>query len=579
MAAKQLRIARGFSLDADYIGGRSLALIAKRGAGKSYTARVMAEEFWAAKVPFVFLDPMGTAWGLRSSADGNDEGIPVAVFGGEHADAPLERTGGKLMADLVVDEGLSMILDLSEFGSRAAERQFAHDFLDRLYRRNRDLVHLLMDEADLFAPQSPQQGDKPLLGVTENIVRRGRNRGIGITLITQRPAVLNKDVLTQVDGLVAMRLIGLNDRKVIDEWLKGHGDDLALAATVKDTLAGLDTGAAWWWIPEQGVLERVQVRRTHTFDSSPTKQRGGEQREPKTYADVDMGAIEQRIAATLERAKAEDPRELRAEVARLKRELSKRPTEKVTETVTETVEVPVLDDGQTDALRELVDGLGEHAGRIIAAANEIGTGLRKVTGHGQRVAPPAPAPRQPSAAPPRRQPRPEPREQIDGDFTLMPAHRKILDALAEMEQLGIAPADRTQLALFVGVSPKSGGYFNNLGRLRSAGLIAYPMPATVGLTDEGRDHADTSRVPSTVEELHERMRALVGPARSLILNELIEVYPDALAKDELAERIGKSPTSGGYFNDLGKLRSLGLIDYPQPGTAAALPVLFLDAAA
>jgi DNA helicase HerA-like ATPase len=106
------------------------------------------------------------------------------------------------MADLVVDERLSMILDLKQLGSRAAEREFALDFLERLYRRNSELVHLFVDEADLFAPQRPQAGDQPLLGVTENIVRRGRNAGIGITLITQRPAVLNKDVLTQVDGLV-----------------------------------------------------------------------------------------------------------------------------------------------------------------------------------------------------------------------------------------------------------------------------------------------------------------------------------------------------------------------------------------
>ena len=40
--------------------------------------------------------------------------------------------------------------------------------------------------------------------------------------------------------------------------------------------------------------------------------------------------------------------------------------------------------------------------------------------------------------------------------------------------------------------------------------------------------------------------------------------------------IDVSPTSGGYFNNLGSLRSLGLVDYPQPGTVAAQPVLFLE---
>ena len=57
---------------------------------------------------------------------------------------------------------------------------------------------------------------------------------------------------------------------------------------------------------------------------------------------------------------------------------------------------------------------------------------------------------------------------------------------------------------------------------------------------------------------------------------LIEIYPDPIAKDALAEKIGVSPTSGGYFNNLGALRTLGVIDYPAPGMVAATPVLFLE---
>src|SRR3954453_6593143 len=97
-----LRIAKDLRLDADYVGGGTFALLAKKGAGKTYTGRVMAEEFWKARVPFVVLDPMGAWWGLRSGADGSGDGLPIAIFGGERGDAPLERKGGALMADLVV---------------------------------------------------------------------------------------------------------------------------------------------------------------------------------------------------------------------------------------------------------------------------------------------------------------------------------------------------------------------------------------------------------------------------------------------------------------------------------------------
>ncbi len=157
-----------------------------------------------------------------------------------------------------------------------------------------------------------------------------------------------------------------------------------------------------------------------------------------------------------------------------------------------------------------------------------------------------------------------------------PAKQNILNGLAFLHGIGVAPADKTQLALIVGVSPTSGGYFNNLGGLRSEGLIDYPSGGTVALTDAGAAVASTDGVPSTTDELHDAIRAKLPPAKWRILEQLIAVYPDALSKDALAEKIGVSPTSGGYFNNLGSLRSLGLIDYPQPGTAAALPVLFLE---
>lgn len=572
----QLRIAPGLTLDADYVGGGTFALLAKKGAGKTYTGRVMAEEFWAAKVPFVVLDPMGAWWGLRSSADGKDEGIPVTIFGGEHGDAPLERTAGALMADLVVDERLSMILDMGSFGTRAAERQFALEFLERLYRRNRELVHLFIDEADLFAPQKPQSGDQPLLGITENIVRRGRNKGIGITLITQRPAVLNKDVLTQVDGLVAMRIVGLTDREAIDKWIEGHGDDPKHAGTVKGTLASLANGECWWWVPELGVLKQVQVRKSRTFDSSPTRKRGEVAREPKAYADVDMGVIEERMAATIERAKAEDPKQLRKQIAELRRELTKRPTETKVETVTETVEIPVLDEEAIARLGETVEELAGVAGKIVAVTNEVLTGLGKL-----KARPAAPPVQRPSAAPARTPVRHDPpAEPVDvGDFRITPAQQRILNALATLEQIGVRHADKTQLALFAGASPKSSGYANNLGALRNqAGLIEYPMGGAAALTPEGRAIADAGAAPGTAEEMHTYVRSLVGPSRARILDALIEVYPEMLAKDELAERAGASSSSSGYANNLGSLRTLGLIDYPAPGYAAARPVLFLEAA-
>lgn len=50
--------------------------------------------------------------------------------------------------------------------------------------------------------------------------------------------------------------------------------------------------------------------------------------------------------------------------------------------------------------------------------------------------------------------------------------------------------------------------------------------------------------------------------------------PFVRGKTALAEQIGVSPTSGGYFNNLGRLRTLGMINYPVPREVRAAEVLF-----
>jgi len=56
---------------------------------------------------------------------------------------------------------------------------------------------------------------------------------------------------------------------------------------------------------------------------------------------------------------------------------------------------------------------------------------------------------------------------------------------------------------------------------------------------------------------------------------LIAAYPSDLSKEELADRASQSPTSSGYSNNLGALRSLGFLDYPVPGRVKAADILFL----
>lgn len=131
-------------------------------------------------------------------------------------------------------------------------------------------------------------------------------------------------------------------------------------------------------------------------------------------------------------------------------------------------------------------------------------------------------------------------------------------------------------AFLAGQSPRSSGFTNNLGALRSGGLITYPSSDSVAFTDDGRSTATPQEAIATTEELQEAVLSRLPRPQARILEILIDSYPKPVDRRELAEKAGQSPTSSGYTNNLGALRGLGVIDYPSSTEAVALPVLFLE---
>ena len=191
---------------------RTFSILAMKGVGKTHCGVVMTEEMLKAGQNVIVIDPIGVWWGLRSSKDGRSEGHSVVIFGGEHGDAPLEETAGETIASAIVQNNFSAILDLSQM-RKGAQVRLMTAFAESLYRLNRRPLHLMVDEADAFAPQRPMKGEERLLGSFEDIVRRGRARGLGVTLITQRAAIINKNVLTQTEVLVCLRVMAPQDRE------------------------------------------------------------------------------------------------------------------------------------------------------------------------------------------------------------------------------------------------------------------------------------------------------------------------------------------------------------------------------
>ncbi len=219
----------------------------------------------------------------------------MVVFGGSRADVPLNAGMGAALGHLIGTHAVACVVDVSDLGSAAVRRAFMTVFTEALYDSNTEPLHLVLDEADLWAPQRVQQDGYDLLGRVEEIVRRGRVRGFVPWLITQRPAVLHKDVLSQADVLVSMKLTSSQDRAALGRWLDGQagrGTERRILAE----LPQLGRGEGFLWAPSDGVLTRVRFPAIRTFDSSRTPRRDEGIAAPRALATMDVSAFTAALA-------------------------------------------------------------------------------------------------------------------------------------------------------------------------------------------------------------------------------------------------------------------------------------------
>lgn len=575
---RSLHLAPHLTLPLDAVS-RTFGILAVRGAGKSNTAAVMAEEMFAAGLPFVVIDPVGSWYGLRSSADGTSPGLPIPIFGGKHGDVPLERGAGELIADLIVEKRLTCVLDLSRFDSEADKKAFLLAFARRLYLKNENPLHLFLEEADDYIPQSPMGDEKQLLRAWENIVRRGRARGLGMTLITQRSAAVAKMVLTQVETLFAMRTTGPQDIAAIEAWVKYH----QVGKEVLSTLASLEDGQAWVWSPHYlKTMARHQIRRRTTFDSgaTPANVRAKDSRPPATLADIDIAGLQERMAATIEKAKADDPRELRKQLAEKERRIRElegaAPVTQVQE-----VHIPFIPDlvrGQVRELSETVERFNREMTEALRVhGQDVERELQNLSGllstiprtDAQRAVTPAavrafgrefesgsrstskPTKSSSAVAP-------------SGDSAVRGGKfREMLIALAQAGR----PLSDTQMAARA-VMALSGTFDKYLSQQRANGWVDGARSA-LSITDAGIAALGAfDPLPIGVDLQEHWLGELGQGAKSQMLRVLIAAFPKALSDTQVADAAGMA-LSGTFDKYLSQLRRLQLVDGPRTALRAS----------
>jgi len=240
-----------------------LAWVGITGSGKTFSSGTAVEHLLSSKARVVIIDPLGVWYGLALDVKGKKPSRfrsagKLVIFGGKHGDLPLNEHAGALIGETVASMAESCILDYSDIGTKAGERRFTLAFLNALYKhKTREPLHLIFDEADMFAPQRilDKEGEAmKLLGMMETVVRRGRVKGFIPWLITQRPAVISKNVLSQIDGLVAMKLTSSQDRDAIGDWVEGQADK-AQWKSMWAKMPTLQRGQALVWMPGRSILK------------------------------------------------------------------------------------------------------------------------------------------------------------------------------------------------------------------------------------------------------------------------------------------------------------------------------------
>lgn len=573
-----------------------VAILGKTGSGKTYTAKGLVEGILDEKRRLAVVDPTGAWWGLRSSADGKAPGYPVIVLGGHHADAPLPPESGAACAELITRNHLQVVFDTSDMGVGERTRWFI-GFAGGLFRHNRTPIHVVIDEAHMFAPQSGG-GAKidvdtgKMLHACNTLASGGRSRGVRLMLITQRPAKLHKDSLTCCDTLISMRMISPQDREAVKAWIDGCGD-AKKGREVLDSLAGLGRGEGWAWYPEGNYLERLRFPRIRTFDSSATPTDGEAPAAPKTLADIDLAAVNAALTAAVEEAKANDPKLLRAEVDRLKRELAdqraKPSTTHAGELGKAQEQIAKLNDriahleysnrdheawrrAAEAALKSISDvASSKYAGLVLGSTHQH-TPVplpASVPGGESYAEPPVPAEngslasvRAGSAGPSPRAARVTTgapavggnRATDVGAGELRDSHRRVLEAFLWYEFLGQREPSDEQLCLYLGYSPTSSTISVLLSFLRRGCYVAGRA-----ITDRGRMFVTAPEI-GTLKDLHDSIRSVLSGGARGVFDLAVTHRRRELSADEICRHMGWSTTSSTLSVALSELRRVGVME-------------------
>jgi hypothetical protein len=575
-----VRLADGLSVPAAELATKVVAALGMRGSGKSNVMAVIAEQLLAAGIQVVVLDDVGIWFSLRLKPDGKTKsGLEIPVLGGRHGDIPLLPTAGEVVAKSLAETGSSAVLDISGF--RKGERaRFAAAFAETLFRAKQHHpgpCFVILEESQRWVPQVIRfkgEGEERMLGAFMEIAEVGRNYGIGLGLLSQRPQKVHKEVLNLTELLFAFQTNGVLERKALAEWVQETGAENR--AEVHNELPSLPTGEALVWSPAWlRMFKRCKLPKKTTYDAGATPLAARAQVKTRS---LELGELSKAMAAVIEEAKGSDPKALRAEVARLTRELASA-DRRAPKVIAPTA--PAVPRGLEQALRrsrQLLAGFGadlaglvdkrtsvllgrlDEALRMVAAASELAAVAQKDAHNKGIVMAKEPRP-QPGDNPTARKLRAElnardlgkPVAGGNGEWRPGGGALRSLQALASTLTDGLT---WRQVATLAGMKATGGGFNNIKSALRTHACVE-ERGEKVRLTEVGRVLAGHVEGPASGKDLVEFWKRKLPGKAGAMLEVVVAQAP--ITREALAEAVEMAPGGGGFNNYLSALRTNGLV--------------------
>ena len=239
------------------------------GSGKSWTGGLIMEEINRVGLQFVCFDALGAHGGL-SQLPNVEELHPK---GGETLNI-------KGMIDRLKKEPTSFVIDISDLTLDKQQQVVAEYCDDLLQAKLGKGIMTIFEECQDFVPQ---QGKPVSFDGIVRLCKLGRQNGYGVCLISQRPASVSKEALSQCSVYMIHNLINHRDLKAIEDQM-GFGTDRGEVKKVLGGISAAQQGEVVCYSPsyfrDEGFFRASKIREnrrvTHTGNNIEMK--------PATYA-------------------------------------------------------------------------------------------------------------------------------------------------------------------------------------------------------------------------------------------------------------------------------------------------------